>query len=93
MNNGYMGMVRQWQDLFWDGRHSGVELGGSPDWAKLAEAFGAKGVRIDAKDELEDAMAEAIAYEGTALIDVRVTPTEDCLPMFAAGQPARDMVG
>jgi acetolactate synthase-1/2/3 large subunit len=93
MNNGYMGMVRQWQDLFWDGRHSGVELGGSPDWAKLAEAFGAKGVKIEAKDELEDAMAEAIAYEGTALIDVRVTPTEDCLPMFAAGQPARDMVG
>jgi acetolactate synthase-1/2/3 large subunit len=93
MNNGYMGMVRQWQDLFWDGRHSGVKLGGSPDWAKLADAFGAKGMKVEAKDELEDAMSEAIAAEGPVLVDVRVTPTEDCFPMFVAGQPARDMVG
>jgi acetolactate synthase-1/2/3 large subunit len=93
MNNGYMGMVRQWQDLFWDGRHSGVKLGGSPDWAKLADAFGAKGMRIDAKDELEDAMSEAIATEGPVLVDVHVTPAEDCFPMFAAGEPARNMVG
>jgi acetolactate synthase-1/2/3 large subunit len=93
MNNGYMGMVRQWQDLFWDGRHSGVKLGGSPDWAKLADAFGAKGMRIDAKDELEDAMSEALATEGPVLVDVHVTPDEDCFPMFAAGEPARNMVG
>jgi acetolactate synthase-1/2/3 large subunit len=93
MNNGYMGMVRQWQDLFWEGRHSGVKLGGSPDWAKLADAFGAKGMRVDAKDELEDAMSEALATEGPVLVDVHVTPTEDCFPMFAAGEPARNMVG
>ena len=43
MNNGFMGMVRQWQELFWDERYSGVEMGPSPDWVKLAEAFGAKG--------------------------------------------------
>ena len=45
MNNGYMGMVRQWQELFWDRRYSSVEMGASPDWVKLAEAFGATGLR------------------------------------------------
>ncbi len=93
MNNGYMGMVRQWQDLFWDGRHSGVALGGSPDWAKLADAFGATGMKVEEADQLEDAMKTAIDTEGPVLVDVRVTPTENCFPMFASGQPARDMVG
>lgn len=93
MNNGYMGMVRQWQDLFWDGRHSGVKLGGSPDWAKLADAFGATGMKVEAADELEDAMKSAIDTEGPVLVDVRVTPNENCFPMFAAGEPARNMVG
>ena len=45
MNNGYFGMVRQWQELFWEGRYSSVEMGPSPDWPKLAEAFGAKGMQ------------------------------------------------
>ena len=47
MNNGYLGMVRQWQELFWDRRYSSVKMGSSPDWVKLAEAFGAKGMRVD----------------------------------------------
>ena len=47
MNNGYLGMVRQWQELFWDKRYSGVDMGKSPDWVKLAEAFGATGMRVD----------------------------------------------
>ena len=47
MNNGYLGMVRQWQELFWDKRYSSVEMGASPDWVKLAEAFGATGMRVD----------------------------------------------
>ena len=53
MNNGYMGMVRQWQELFWDGRYSSVELGESPDWVKLAEAFGVTAMRATDKNELD----------------------------------------
>ena len=57
MNNGYMGMVRQWQELFWDRRYSSVEMGSSPDWVKLAEAFGAKGMRCENSADLEEQMA------------------------------------
>ena len=53
MNNGYLGMVRQWQELFWDRRYSSVDMGASPDWVKLADAFGATGMRVTEKDELD----------------------------------------
>jgi acetolactate synthase-1/2/3 large subunit len=93
MNNGYLGMVRQWQELFWDGRYSGVEMGSSPDWVKLAEAFGAKGMRVSRDDEVEEAMREAIEAKGTVVLDVRVRKEENCYPMIPAGAAARDMVG
>jgi acetolactate synthase-1/2/3 large subunit len=93
MNNGYFGMVRQWQELFWDGRYSSVEMGASPDWVKLAEAFGATGMRVEDQADVEGAMREALAAEGPALLDVRVTPDENCYPMIPAGSAARDMVG
>jgi acetolactate synthase I/II/III large subunit len=93
MNNGYMGMVRQWQELFWDRRYSSVEMGPSPDWVKLAEAFGATGLRCEDSGELEDTMAKALETEGPVLLDVRVSPEENCFPMIPAGAAARDMVG
>jgi acetolactate synthase-1/2/3 large subunit len=93
MNNGYMGMVRQWQELFWDGRYSSVEMGPSPDWAKLADAFGWKGVRCDQSGDLEEAMRSALAEEGPVLLDVHVSKEENCYPMIPAGAAARDMVG
>jgi acetolactate synthase I/II/III large subunit len=93
MNNGYLGMVRQWQELFWDKRYSGVEMGASPDWVKLADAFGATGMRVSADDEMEDAMRQAIATEGPVVLDVRVRREENCYPMIPAGAAARDMVG
>ena len=93
MNNGYLGMVRQWQELFWDKRYSSVDMGASPDWVKLAEAFGATGMRITHKDELVDGMKTALETDGTVLVDVRVTKEENCYPMIPAGQAARDMVG
>ena len=65
MNNGYLGMVRQWQELFWDKRYSAVDMGASPDWVKLAEAYGATGMRITHKDELVDGMKTALATDGT----------------------------
>jgi acetolactate synthase-1/2/3 large subunit len=93
MNNGYFGMVRQWQELFWDGRYSSVEMGPSPDWVKLADAFGAKGMRVEEQGEIEGAMRDALAAEGPVLLDVRVSPEENCYPMIPAGAAARDMVG
>jgi acetolactate synthase I/II/III large subunit len=93
MNNGYLGMVRQWQELFWDRRYSSVDMGASPDWVKLAEAFGATGMRITDKSELADGMKTALETEGTVLVDVHVTKEENCYPMIPAGQAARDMVG
>jgi acetolactate synthase I/II/III large subunit len=93
MNNGYMGMVRQWQELFWDKRYKSVEMGPSPDWVKLAEAFGCTGMRVDDKNEVEAAMKTALETEGPVLLDVRVTKEENCYPMIPAGAAARDMVG
>jgi acetolactate synthase-1/2/3 large subunit len=93
MNNGYLGMVRQWQELFWDRRYSSVDMGSSPDWVKLAEAFGAKGVKLDKKETLVDDMKSALEEDGPVVVDVRVTKEENCYPMIPAGQAARDMVG
>jgi acetolactate synthase-1/2/3 large subunit len=93
MNNGYLGMVRQWQELFWDKRYSAVDMGSSPDWVKLADAFGAVGMRVTHDDEVEDAMKTAIETEGPVVLDVHVRREENCYPMIPAGAPARDMVG
>jgi acetolactate synthase-1/2/3 large subunit len=93
MNNGYLGMVRQWQELFWDKRYSAVDMGTTPDWVKLAEAYGAAGMRATDKGELVDQMREAIQTEGPVVVDVQVTKEENCYPMIPAGQAARDMVG
>jgi acetolactate synthase-1/2/3 large subunit len=92
MNNGYMGMVRQWQELFWDRRYSSVEMGASPDWVKLAEAFGAKGMRCDNSADLEEQMVAALEHDGPVLLDVRVVREENCYPMIPPGSAARDMV-
>jgi acetolactate synthase I/II/III large subunit len=93
MNNGHFGMVRQWQELFWDKRYSSVEMGPSPDWPKLAEAFGWTGMSCDSKGDLRDAMRTALDTEGPVLLDVHVTKDENCYPMIPAGAAARDMVG
>jgi acetolactate synthase-1/2/3 large subunit len=85
-------MVRQWQELFWDRRYSSVEMGSSPDWVKLAEAFGATGLRCDRTEELEGTMRQAIETDGPVLLDVRVTAEENCFPMIPPGQAARDLV-
>ncbi len=93
MNNGHFGMVRQWQELFWEKRYSSVVMGDSPDWVKLAEAFGWAGARCADKKDLREAMRATLEVDGPALLDVRVTPEENCYPMIPAGSAARDMVG
>jgi acetolactate synthase I/II/III large subunit len=92
MNNGYMGMVRQWQELFWERRYSSVAMGASPDWVKLAEAFGATGMRCESSADLEETMVRALETDGPVLLDVRVAQEENCYPMIPPGQAARDMV-
>jgi acetolactate synthase-1/2/3 large subunit len=92
-NNGYLGMVRQWQELFWDRRYSQVDMGTFPDFVKLAEAHGATGLRLEDKTNLVDDLKAAIATPGPVMVDVRVTREENVYPMIAPGQPARDMVG
>jgi acetolactate synthase-1/2/3 large subunit len=93
MNNGYLGMVRQWQELFWDKRYSQVDMGQWPDFVKVAEAYGATGMRLTDKTTLVDDMRVALATDGPVLVDVRVTREENTYPMIPAGQAARDMVG
>ncbi len=97
LNNGYLGMVRQWQELFWERRYSHVDLRPEqapvPDWQKLAEAYGWTGVRLDKKETLIDDLRAAFATEGPVLIDVRVAREENVYPMIAPGAAARDMVG
>ncbi|MFL5902984.1 MAG: biosynthetic-type acetolactate synthase large subunit [Solirubrobacteraceae bacterium] len=93
MNNGYLGMVRQWQELFWDKRYSQVDMGQWPDFVKLAEAYGCTGVRLDRKDTLVEELKQALATEGPVVVDVRVTREESVYPMIAPGGAAREMVG
>jgi acetolactate synthase I/II/III large subunit len=93
MNNGYLGMVRQWQELFWDKRYSQVDMGQWPDFVKLAESYGATGIRLRDKRTLVSDMRAALATDGPVVVDVRVTREENTYPMIPAGRAARDMVG
>ena len=93
VNNGYLGMVQQWQDMFFDGRRSFVHLTHQvPDYAKLAEAYGAVGVTVDARADLVPALEEALGCGRTVVVDVRVDPAEQCFPMIPAGAAALDML-
>jgi len=93
LNNGYLGMVRQWQELFWENRYSQVDMGQTPDFVKLAEAYGATGVRLTDKGTLVDDLKAAIATDGPVVVDIRVTREENVYPMIAPGAAAREMVG
>ena len=93
VNNGYLGMVRQWQDMFFEERFSQIHLTHAvPDYATLARAYGALGYTVESEDQLEDALAEALASGRTAVVDCRVDPREHCFPMIPAGNAAVDVV-
>ena len=93
VNNGYLGMVTQWQDMFFDGRRSHVGLGNQvPDYVKLAEAYGGVGMLVESEAEVQPALEEAISLGRTVVIDCRVDPAEQCFPMIPAGAAALDMV-
>ena len=88
VNNGYLGMVTQWQDMFFDGRRSHVHLTDNvPDYAKLAEAYGGVGMVVTEPDAVRGALEEALALDRTVVVDVRVDPAEQCFPMIPAARP------
>jgi len=86
LNNGYLGMVRQWQEMFYKGRYKEVDLRrGMPDFVKLAEAYGIKGLRVRRLGELEQAVAEARAHDGAVLLEVVVEEEENVFPIVPPG--------
>ena len=93
LNNGYLGMVRQWQDLFWNKRYSFTCVEVQPDFKLLAEAFGAVGMTVTEKTEIEPALREAIACGRPAVIDFRTSAEENVYPMVPAGQEITEMIG
>lgn len=93
VNNGYLGMVRQWQDMFFDERFSQIHLTQAlPNYALLAEAYGGRGFTAESEDELREALAHALASGQVCVIDARVDPREHCFPMIPAGAAAVDVV-
>jgi len=93
LNNHYLGMVRQWQELFYGNRESGVDLEGNPDFVKLAAAYGAKGIHIEKVDEVEAKLQEALAVtDGPVVVNAEVVKTENVFPMVPAGAPLTEMI-
>jgi acetolactate synthase-1/2/3 large subunit len=92
LNNEYMGMVRQWQDLTYEGRHSESYSDALPDFVKLAEAYGWTGLRIDTPDELDSGIAMMLDTPGPVLVDCRVAKLANCLPMIPSGAAHTEMI-
>jgi acetolactate synthase I/II/III large subunit len=85
INNQYMGMVRQWQELMHGARYSESYTAALPDFVKLAEAFGAKGLRATKPEEVDDVIKAMLAHDGAVIADIAVDPTENCFPMIPSG--------
>jgi len=91
LNNGFLGMVRQWQQLFWDKRYSHTHLDHAPDFIKLAEAYGAEGIRVSKKEEIIPAIQKALSItDKPIVIDFIVSPEENVYPMIPAGQSIKE---
>ncbi|MGD2184054.1 biosynthetic-type acetolactate synthase large subunit [Lusitaniella coriacea] len=94
INNGWQGMVRQWQQAFFGERYSSSNMQtGMPDFVLLAKAFGVKGIVVRDRAELKDAIAEMLAHDGPVLLDIHVTKDENCYPMIAPGKSNAQMLG
>ncbi|MDD4980750.1 MAG: biosynthetic-type acetolactate synthase large subunit [Candidatus Omnitrophica bacterium] len=91
LNNGYLGMVRQWQELFYKKRYSQVCIT-SPDFVKLAESYGAEGIRVAKKEDVRPAIEKALAIDNTVFIDFSVEPEENVYPMVPAGEAINRMI-
>jgi acetolactate synthase-1/2/3 large subunit len=92
LNNSMLGMVAQWQRLFYKGKYAAVKLGNVPDFVKLAQAYGAEGVRVGSLKEFSGAMKKALKTEVTTVIDVPISPEEDVFPMVPPGKGLKDTI-
>ena len=92
MNNKVLGMVRQWQKLFYDNRFSDTDPHRKTDFVAVAEAFGVKAMRINTNDEIDAVLEEAFAYQGPVLIDCRISPDSNVLPMIPPGGAHTDII-
>jgi acetolactate synthase-1/2/3 large subunit len=93
VNNGWLGMVRQWQEMFYDSRFAETHLTHQvPEYAQLAEAYGAAGFTVSSEDELDGVLEEALACGRTAVVDARCDPEEKCFPMIPTGAAATDCI-
>lgn len=93
MNNGYLGMVRQWQELFFDKRYSQTSLKGSPDFAEVAQVYGGRGIRVSNREDFDTALAQALSEKTFFLIDCLIPAEENVFPMVAPGEPINKMLG
>jgi acetolactate synthase-1/2/3 large subunit len=92
MNNGYLGMVRQWQEMFYDRAYSEVDLSVAPDFVKLADAYGAFAARATKPEELSGVLEAALSHKGVAVIDIVISKEENVFPIVPAGANSRDMI-
>ncbi len=92
LDNGYLGMVRQWQELFYKKRYSYTRLNGNPDFVKLAEAYGATGFLIEKKEDVRPTIEKALAIKGPVIMDFKVDQEENVFPMVPAGQTVDRMI-
>ena len=92
LNNQYMGMVRQWQELLHEKNYSESYSEALPDFVKLAEAYGCKGIKVDNPDELDSKIKEMIDHNGPVIFDCQVDPNENCFPMIPSGKPHNQMI-
>jgi acetolactate synthase-1/2/3 large subunit len=92
LNNGFLGMVRQWQELYYDKRYSHTHIADIPDFVKLAEAYGAVGLRATRPDEVEATLLKGLNTPGVVVMDFHVEPEEGVYPIVAPGAPLTDMV-
>ena len=92
LNNGFLGMVRQWQEFFYDKRYAQTDISVSPDFVALAGAYGALGLRVDRVDDVVPALRQGLAHKGTAILDFRVSRESNVYPMVPAGKALNEMI-
>jgi len=92
LNNGYLGMVRQWQEIFWDRRYSHTDISDNPDFLHIARAYGIKDLGIGKAEDIVPVMEEAIAHAGPVVVDVRIEREANVYPMVPAGEALDNMI-
>ncbi|MBP1759685.1 MAG: acetolactate synthase, large subunit, partial [Firmicutes bacterium] len=92
LNNGVLGMVRQWQKMFYDERYSSIQLQGNPDFVKVAEAYGIRGIHVNSIEQVRSAFEEAFSHPGPVLVDIVISEHENVLPLVPPGKVITEMI-